>query len=76
MDAIEKDQARLRENMKVLKGSSEERSLTQRYARELDAQEDKLAGLRKEKEDLDAKQRQAEQEFEATVAQVSLDERF
>lgn len=76
MDAIEKDQARLRENMKALKGSAEERSLTQRYTRELDSQEDKLAGLRKEKEDLGARQERAEQEFEVMVQQMALDEHF
>src|SRR5512143_2856695 len=76
MDAIDKDQARLRENMKALKGSAEERALTQRYARQLDSQEDELAALRKEKEDLDAKQEQAQQELENMVQQIVLDERF
>ncbi len=76
MENIEKDQARLRENMKALKGSAEERALTQRYTRELDSQEDKLAGLRKEKEDLDNKQEQAQAELETMVEQIVLDERF
>ena len=57
MDGIEKSQARLRENMKALKGSSEERSLTERYnMRQLNSQEDQMAALSKEKDDLDAKQ--------------------
>ena len=76
MDAIEKDQGRLRENMKALKGSAEERALIQRYTRELDSQEDKLAALRKEREDLDAKAVQMKQDLETTVNQVVLDERF
>ena len=76
MDAIEKDQGRLRENMKALKGSAEERALIQRYTRELDSQEDKLAALRKEKENLDAKAVQMKQDLETTVNQVVLDERF
>ena len=76
MDAIEKDQGRLRENMKALKGSTEERALIQRYTRELDSQEDKLAALRKEREDLDAKAVQIKQDLENTVNQVVLDERF
>lgn len=76
MDAIEKDQTRLRENMKVLKGSAEERSLTQRYTRELDSQEDKLAGLRKEKEGLESRQEKLEGDFSAMVQQMTLDERF
>jgi len=76
MDAIDKDQARLRENMKALKGSAEERALIQRYTRELDSQEDKLAALRKEKGDLDAKASQSQQELETMVEQIVLDERF
>jgi ribosome biogenesis GTPase A len=76
MEAIDKDQARLRENMKALKGSAEERSLIQRYTRELDSQEDKLATLRKEKGDLENKQEQAQKELEAMVGQIVLDERF
>ncbi|MGE5245408.1 MAG: hypothetical protein ACM3SQ_14370, partial [Betaproteobacteria bacterium] len=39
------DQQRLRENMKALRGSDEEKALTARYTRELDAQEDRLADL-------------------------------
>jgi len=35
LDAIGGDQARLRENMKALKGSAEEKALTERYTREL-----------------------------------------
>jgi hypothetical protein len=76
METIDKDQSRLRENMKALKGSAEERALIQRYTRELDSQEDKLAALRKEKEDLDAKVGQMQQELETTVQQIVLDERF
>jgi SMC interacting uncharacterized protein involved in chromosome segregation len=76
MEAIDKDQARLRENMKALKGSAEERALIQRYTRELDSQEDRLAALRKEREDLDAKVGQMQQELETTVNQIVLDERF
>ena len=62
--------------MKALKGSTEERALIQRYTRELDSQEDKLAALRKEREDLDAKAVQIKQDLENTVNQVVLDERF
>ena len=45
---IDRDQQRLRENMKALRGSAEERALTQRYTRQLADQEDKLAALRDE----------------------------
>lgn len=76
MDGIEKSQARLRENMKALKGGAEERALTERYTRELNSQEDQLTALSKEKEDLEARQEQAEQEFDTIVQQIVLDEHF
>jgi hypothetical protein len=43
--AIARDQERVRENMKALGNSREERALLQRYTRELGAQEDRLADL-------------------------------
>ena len=76
MDAIEKDQGRLRENMKALKGSAEERALILRYTRELDSQEDRLVSLRKEKIDLDGKAEQGQKELQAIADQIALDERF
>jgi hypothetical protein len=43
---IERDQQRVRENMKALRGTSEEKALTQRYTRQLGEQEDRLIALR------------------------------
>jgi hypothetical protein len=48
LDAINRDQGRIRENMKTLKGSAEEKDLVQRYTRQLNSQEDRLATLNKE----------------------------
>lgn len=48
IEEIDRDQQRLRENMKALRGSAEEKALTQRYTRQLSDQEDKLAALRDE----------------------------
>ena len=45
---IDRDQQRVRENMKALRGSSEEKALTQRYTRQLGEQEDRLTALRAE----------------------------
>jgi chromosome segregation ATPase len=73
-ELIDKDQARLRENMKALRGSPEEKALLQRYTRELDAQEDRLAGLRKEISDLKAKYTQLQVELDTIVMQIGLDE--
>jgi Domain of unknown function (DUF4139) len=45
---IGSDQQRVRENMKALRGSEEEKALTQRYTRQLNEQEDRLAALRED----------------------------
>jgi hypothetical protein len=42
------DQQRVRENMKALRGSNEERQLLQRYTRQLDEQETRLAQLQQD----------------------------
>ena len=73
-ELIDKDQARLRENMKALRGSPEEKALLQRYTGELDAQEDHLAGLRKEISDLKAKRAQLQAELDTMVMQIGIDE--
>jgi hypothetical protein len=76
MEAITKDQARLRENMKALKGSSEEKALLQRYTRQLDSQEDRLNTLNKEIADLQERHTQAQQQLDQMVQQITLDESF
>jgi len=48
IDRINKEQARIRENMKSLKGSPEEKALVQRYVTGLNQQEDRLAALNSE----------------------------
>ena len=59
---IERDQLRVRENMKALRGTDEEKALTQRYTRQLGEQEDRLATLRadlvKATADRDARRRE------------------
>jgi hypothetical protein len=76
VETITKDQARLRENMKALKGSAEEKALLQRYTRQLDAQEDRLNTLTKEISDLQEKQAQARNQLDQIVQQITLDESF
>jgi hypothetical protein len=76
VESISKDQARLRENMKALKGSAEEKALLQRYTRQLDAQEDRLNTLNKEISDLQEKQTQARNQLDQIVQQITLDESF
>jgi len=67
------DQARLRENMKALRGSPEEKALLQRYTRELDAQEDRVDGLRREISELKARRAQLQVEFDSMVMQIAID---
>lgn len=62
-NSIVQEQARLRENMKALKGSAEEKALLQRYTRELNDQEDRVAALRAEIKDLEKKRDAAQEEL-------------
>ena len=71
---ITKDQDRLRENMKALKGSAEERALLQRYTGELNTQEDKLAALRSELASLNTQRTAADAEFQAKLGAIDIDE--
>jgi hypothetical protein len=73
---INADQTRLRENMKALKGSTEEKALLQRYTRQLNDQEDRLAALRKESTDLKTQRDAAQNELERMVLEINLDESF
>jgi hypothetical protein len=76
VDGISSDQTRIRENMKVLKGSPEEKALLQRYTRQLDEQEDRLTALRSQIADLKVKRQQASQQLDQILAEISLDESF
>ena len=71
--AIAQDQERLRENMKALRGSPEEKQLLQRYTRQLDQQEDQLAELSKSLADTSAKLDAARTELSKLVATLSFD---
>ena len=73
---ISADQTRLRENMKALKGSAEEKTLLQRYIGELNSQEDRLATLRQGTEDVQAQRNQAQAALDKLIEGVDLDEHF
>jgi len=75
-DGITADQSRLRENMKALKGSAEEKALLQRYTRQLDQQEDRLVTLQKEVADLNGKKVQADEELSQMIQAIVVDEKF
>ena len=73
VDQIFTDQQRLRENMKALKGSAEERALTQRYTQQLADQETRLDALRKEMADLGSQRRDAQSKLDRMIQQLALD---
>lgn len=70
---IGKDQERLRENMKSLKGSAEEKALLQRYTQQLNAQENRIEALRKEMERLDGEIEKAQQALDSMIASLVFD---
>ncbi len=70
---IFEDQQRLRENMKALKGSAEEKALLQRYTAQLNDQETRLDSLRKELADLEAQRQRAQSELDKMVQDLTLD---
>lgn len=65
------DQLRVRENMKALKGSAEEKALLQRYTRQLDEQESRLDAIRKETAELDGKRAAAQTELNRMVEELA-----
>lgn len=75
-DQIAADQNRIRENMKALKGSAEEKALLQRYVGQFDAQESRLAVLRKESGDLSVQETQERAELDRVIMEANVDENF
>jgi hypothetical protein len=67
------DQQRLRENMKALRGSAEEKQLLQRYTRQLDEQETRLDGLQKEIARVTTEMDKVRGELGALISSVSFD---
>ena len=69
--SIVDDQQRLRENMKALRGSAEEKQLLQRYTRQLDEQENRLETLRREIAATTGRRDAARGELNALIASFS-----
>ena len=63
INEIGADQTRVRENMRALRGSTEEKQLLQRYVKQLNDQESRLEALRKELDDLNAQHQKAQEEL-------------
>jgi hypothetical protein len=73
MSKIYDDQQRLRENMKALKGSAEEKALLERYTHQLNDQENRLEALRKELAQLEQQAAGAQTALDKTIADLSFD---
>ena len=67
------DQNRLRENLKALRDTPEEKSLAARYTQQLSDQETRLETLKKEEADLNDKKDQAQVQLDKMIAQLALD---
>lgn len=76
IDAIVEDQTRLRENMKALRGTPEEKALLQRYTRQLDEQETQLATLRKNIQTTEAQRDAANEKLESMIQDLQFDTTF
>jgi hypothetical protein len=73
IERIVDDQGRLRENMKALRGSAEEKALLQRYTRQLDEQETRLDALRKKIEETEAQRDQANDALEKMIDDLQIE---
>jgi len=69
--AITASQDRVRENMKSLKGSAEEKQLLQRYVKQLQDQEDRLDVLRRESQSLSADRQKAQADLNRMIEGLS-----
>ncbi|HEY6126702.1 MAG TPA: carboxypeptidase regulatory-like domain-containing protein [Candidatus Acidoferrum sp.] len=76
IDRIVDDQGRLRENMKALRGSAEEKALLQRYTRQLDDQETQLATLRRKIQDTEAQRDDANGQLQQMIDNLELEASF
>jgi hypothetical protein len=73
IDRIVEDQGRLRENMKALRGSAEEKALLQRYTKQLDEQETQLETLRKTIRDTEALRDKANDQLEKMIDELQFE---
>jgi len=71
--SISEDQQRVRENMKALKGSAEEKALVERYVRELNEQEDRMQSLRHEITEMQQKRDAAQSTLNEMVEALQME---
>lgn len=73
IDRIVEDQGRLRENMKALRGSAEEKALLQRCTKQLDEQETQLDALRKKIKDTEAQRDKDNAQLERMIDELQIE---
>jgi hypothetical protein len=71
--SIYDDQQRLRENLKALKGSTEERALNQRYSTQLNDQENRLADIDKQSKSLTAQRDSLQSDLDKMINDLTFD---
>jgi hypothetical protein len=71
--SISEDQQRLRENMKALKGSAEEKALVERYVREMNEQEDRVQALRREIAEMQQKRDAAQSTLNGMIEALQME---
>jgi hypothetical protein len=70
---IFEDQQRMREKMKALRGTPEEKALLLRYTQQLNDQETQVANLRKESDDLGAQSASAQAALGKMIQDLAFD---
>jgi hypothetical protein len=73
IDRIVEDQGRLRENMKALRGTAEEKALVQRYTKQLDEQETQLDTLRKNIQATEAQRDKSNAQLENMIQDLQIE---
>ena len=73
IEGIYNDQQRLRENLKALKGSAEEKALTQRYTKQLTDQEARLDRLKVEKSDFEKKSADGQDRLDKMIETLAIE---
>jgi hypothetical protein len=73
ISGISEDQQRVRENMKALKGSAEEKTLVARYVHELNEQEDRFQSLHHEIADLQQKRDAAQKTLDEMIEGLQME---
>jgi archaellum component FlaC len=73
ISSISEDQQRVRENMKALKGSVEEKALVARYVRELNEQEDHVQSLHRDVADLQQKREAAQKTLNDMIEDLQME---